>query len=130
VVLDLNLSDLLPCNTVAASRVRQALHVDSFDPAAVRHFCMPWLLDPFCFLSPCLRSVCVAVCSVLFSCVLLVGASAAEEAVPVDDRPFAGGLLRMRCLQPLSLPPSSRVAERSAPSFRPSEGAEAEALLG
>jgi hypothetical protein len=38
-------------DTVAAARVRQALHVDSFNPADVRRFCMPWLLEPFCFLS-------------------------------------------------------------------------------
>jgi hypothetical protein len=50
--------------------VRQALHVDSFDPAAVRRFCMPWLLDPFCFLSACPRPVPVAVCSLLASDVL------------------------------------------------------------
>jgi hypothetical protein len=75
------------------------------------------------------------VCSVLVSCVLLVGASVAEEAVPAGDRPFAAGLLRRsgllrRCLQPLSLPLSSRVAGRCPPFFLPSGGAEAEALLG
>jgi hypothetical protein len=35
-----------------------------------------------------------------------------------------------RCLRPLSLPPSSRVARRCPPSFRPFGGAEAEAPLG
>jgi hypothetical protein len=39
--------DLLSCVAVAAALVRQVLHVDSIDPAAVRHCCVPWLLDPF-----------------------------------------------------------------------------------
>jgi hypothetical protein len=78
----LDLLDLLSCDAVAVLHVRQALHVDSFDPADVRGFCMPWLLDPFCFLSACPRSVSVAVSSILASYVLLVGASVADAAVP------------------------------------------------
>jgi hypothetical protein len=105
------------------------LHVDSFDPAAVGHFCMPWLLNPFCFLSTRHHSVCVAVCSFLASYALLVGVLVADVAVPVGDRPFAAGLVRC-CLLPLSLPPSSRVAGRCPPSFRPSGDAEAEASWG
>jgi hypothetical protein len=116
-------------DAVAAAHARQALHVDSFDPAAVRRFCMPWLLDPFCFLSACPRPVSVAVCSLLACYVLLVGASVADAAVPAGERVFAAGLVHS-CLRPLSLPPSSRVARRCPPSFRPFGGAEAEAPLG
>jgi hypothetical protein len=47
----LDLLDRLSGDTVVVARVRQALHVDSFNLAEVRRFCMPWLLDPFCFLS-------------------------------------------------------------------------------
>jgi hypothetical protein len=61
----LDLLDLLPCDAVAAAQVQQALHVDSFGPADVRRFCMPWLLDPFCFLSACPCSVFVTVCSII-----------------------------------------------------------------
>jgi hypothetical protein len=105
----LDLSDLLSGDAVAAAHVRRALHVDSFDPAAVRRFCMPWLLDPFCFLSACPRSVSVAVCSVLACYVLLVGASVADAAVPAGERVFAAGVVHS-CLHPLLLPPTSRVA--------------------
>jgi hypothetical protein len=52
---------------------------------------MPWLLDPFCFLSACPRSVSVAVCSVLACCVLLVGAFVAAAAVPAGARVLADG---------------------------------------
>jgi hypothetical protein len=90
---------------------------------------MPWLLDPFCFMSACPCCICVAVCSVIASYVLLVGASVADAAVPVGDPPFAAGLVPC-CMQPLSLPPSSHVAGRCPPSFRPFGGAEAAALLG
>jgi hypothetical protein len=90
---------------------------------------MPWLLDPFCFLSACPPSIRVAVCSVIASYVLLVGASVADAAVPVGDPPFAADLVPC-CLQPLSLPPSSRVAGRCPSLFRPSGDAEAEAHLG
>jgi hypothetical protein len=125
----LDLLDLLYGDTVAAARVRQALHVDSFSPTDVRRFCMPWLLDPFCFLSPFPRSVCAAVCSVLACYVFLVGTSVADAAVPAGERVFAAGLVHS-CLSPLSLPPWSRVARRCPPSFRPFGGAEAEAPLG
>jgi hypothetical protein len=110
-------------------RVCQALHVDSFDLAAVRRVCMRWLLDPICFLSACPRSVYAAVCSVLASYVFLVGASVADTALPAGERAFAAGLVHSS-LRPLSLPSSSRVAGRCPSSFRPSGGAEAEALLG
>jgi hypothetical protein len=33
--------DLLSGDAVAAAHVRRALHADSFNPAAVRRFCMP-----------------------------------------------------------------------------------------
>jgi hypothetical protein len=125
----LDLLDLLSGDTVAAARVRQALHVDSFNPADVRWFCMPWLLDPFCFLSAFARSACVAVCSILACHVFLVGASVADAAVPAGERVFAADLVHSR-LSPLSLPPWSRVARRCPPSFRPFGGAEAEAPLG
>jgi hypothetical protein len=90
---------------------------------------MLWLLDPFCFLSACPRSGSVAVWSILVWYVLLVGASVADAAVPAGERVFAARLVHS-CLRPLSLPPSSRVARRGPPSFRPFGGAEAEAPLG
>jgi hypothetical protein len=49
--LYLDLLDILFCYAVAASWVRQALHVDSFHPAAVRRFCIQCLLDPFSHVS-------------------------------------------------------------------------------
>jgi hypothetical protein len=125
----LDLLDLLSSDAVAAAQVRQALHVDSFDPADVRRFFMPWLLDPFCFLSACPRSVSVAVCSVIACYVLLVGASVADAAKPAGEQVFAAGLVHS-CLRHLSLPPSSRVARRCTLSFHPFGGAEAEAPLG
>jgi hypothetical protein len=90
---------------------------------------MPWLLDPFCFLSACPRSVSVAVCSILARYILLVGASVADAAVPAGERMFGAGLVQSS-LRPLSLPPSSRVARRCPPPFRPFGHAEAEAPLG
>jgi hypothetical protein len=65
-----------------AKSVRLALHVDSFDADSVRAHCMLWLLDPFSFLQGCSRSRRDAVCSVIASFVLLVGASVADDAVP------------------------------------------------
>jgi hypothetical protein len=47
-------------SNIFRQRQSEPLHIDSFDPANVRRFCMPWLLDPFCFLSACPRSVCAA----------------------------------------------------------------------
>jgi hypothetical protein len=125
----LDLLDLLSGAAVVAAHVRRALHVDSFDPAAVRRFCMPWLLDPFSFLSAVPRPVSVAVCSILACYILLVGASVADAAVPAGERVFAAGLVHS-CLRPLSLPPFSRVARRCPSSFRSFGGAEAEAPLG
>jgi hypothetical protein len=80
-------------------------------------------------------SLCAALCSVFAAYFMLIEASAADAAVHADDRPFADGLVsclaaELPCLHRLSLPPSSRVAGRCPPSFRPSGGAEAEALLG
>jgi hypothetical protein len=125
----LDLLDLLSGDAVAVARVRQALHVDSFNPADVRRFCMPWLLDPFCFLPACSRSLCAAVCSVLACYVRLVGASVADAAVPDGVRVYAAGLVHS-CLSSLSLPPSSHVAKCCPPSFCPFGGAEAGAPLG
>jgi hypothetical protein len=125
----LDLLPLLSCDAVAAAPVRQALHVDSFDPTDVCRCCMPWLLDPFCFLSACPRPVSAAVCSILSFYVLLVGASVADALVPAGDRVSAAGLVH-GCLRPLSLPPSSCVARRCPPSFRAFGGAETEAHLG
>jgi hypothetical protein len=75
---------------------------------------MPWLPDPFCsfFLSACPRTVCAAVFPVLACYVLLVWASVPDAAVPAGERVFASGLVHS-CLRPLSLPPSSCVAQRS-----------------
>jgi hypothetical protein len=92
--------DLLSSHNVAAAHVRQALHVDFFDPADVRRFFMPWLLDPFRFLSACPRSVSVPVCSVLACYVLLVGVSVADAAVLSGERVFAAGLVHSS-LRPL-----------------------------
>jgi hypothetical protein len=125
----LDFLDLLSGDAVAAARVRQALHVDSFGPADARRFCMPWLLDPLCFLSASPRSFCAAVCSVLACYVLLVGASVADAALPAGERVFAAGPVH-GCLGPLSLPPSSRVARRCPTSFHHFGGSEAEAPLG
>jgi hypothetical protein len=61
--------------------------------------------------------------------VLLVGASVADAAEPAGARVFAAGLVHS-CLRPLSLPPSSRAAQRCPPSFRPFGDAEAEPPLG
>jgi hypothetical protein len=101
----LDLLDLLSCDTVAAARVRRALHVDSFNPADVRRFCMPWILDPFCFLSAFLPSVYSPVCSVLACYVVLVAASVADAAVPAGERVFAAGLVHS-CLSPVSYCPA------------------------
>jgi hypothetical protein len=119
----------LSADAVAAVHLRQALHVDSFDPAAVRRFaCLgSWILSASFPLVPAL--ICAAVCSVLACNALLVGASVADAAVPAGERELAAGLVHS-CLQPLSLPPSSRVAGSCPPSFRLRAGAEAEALLG
>jgi hypothetical protein len=61
--------------------------------AAVDRFCLPWLLDPFCFLPACLLSVTASVCSVIAACVPLFAASIADDAVPVGDRVFAADLV-------------------------------------
>jgi hypothetical protein len=63
--------------------------------------CMPWLLDPFCFLSACPRSFRAAVCSVLACYAFLVGASVADTVVPAGERACAAGLVRSS-LRPLS----------------------------
>jgi hypothetical protein len=73
----LDLLDLLSGDAVAAARVR-ALHVDSSNPADVRRFCMPWLLDPPCFLSAFPCSFCAAICSVIACYVVVVGATVAD----------------------------------------------------
>jgi hypothetical protein len=125
----LDLLDILSGDAVAAARVRQALHVDSLNRADVCRFCMPWLLGPSCFLPACSRSLCAAVFSVLACYLLLVGASVADAAVPAGERVLPAGLVHS-CLSPLSLPLSSRVAERCPPSFQPFGGAEVEAPLG
>jgi hypothetical protein len=75
-----------------------------------------WIL--FTFLSACPPSIRVAVCSIIASYVLLVGASVDDAAVPVGDLPFAAELVPC-CLQPLSLPPSSRVAGVAPPCSAP-----------
>jgi hypothetical protein len=124
----LDFLDLLSGDAVAAAHVRRAMHADSVDPADVRRGCMPWLLAPFCFLSAYPRPVPVAVCPIL-ACYVLFLASLADAAVPAGERVFAAGLVH-RCLRPLSLPPSSRVARRCPPSFRSFGGAEAAAPLG
>jgi hypothetical protein len=100
------------------------------NPAGVRRFCMPWLLDPFCFLFACPRSGCAAECSVLACYVLLVGASVADAAVPAGERVLAAGLVHLvacalsRCRPRLVLPgvapPPSAPSE--APRPKPSWG--------
>jgi hypothetical protein len=111
-------------------RVRLALHGDSFDANAVRARCMPWLLDPFSFLQGCSRCRRDAMCSVLAAFVSLVGASVADDAVPVGSCVFASGLVR-RSLHALALSPASlRLLSVAPPPFRPARGAEPEAPLG
>jgi hypothetical protein len=83
-----------------------------------------------CLLPVCMSALCcAAMCSVLANYVLLVGASVADATVPAGEGVFTAVLVRS-CLRPLSLLPSSRVAQRCPPSFRASGGADAEALLG
>jgi hypothetical protein len=105
--------------------------VDSFDADAdaVRAHCMPWLLDPFFFLQGCSLSRRDAVCSAFAAFAFLVGASVADDAVPVGSCVLASGLVR-RSLSALALPPVFRVAGRCPLPFRPARGAEAEAPLG
>jgi hypothetical protein len=79
---------------------------------------LPWLLDPFSFLQGCSRSRRDAVCSVIATFVLLVGASVADDVVPAGSCVFASGLVR-RALSALALPPVSCVAGRCPPSFGP-----------
>jgi hypothetical protein len=109
-----DLLDLSPRVAPACSRVRLALHVNSFDMDAVRTHCVPWLLDPFLFLQGWPRSLCAAVCSILAAYVLLVGVCVADNAVPAGARVFAAGLVH-RSLCSLALPPASRVAGRCPP---------------
>jgi hypothetical protein len=96
---------------VAASQIGLTLHVDCFDAAAVRHFCLPWLMGPVCFLSACPCSDCAVVCLFLAAYFMLVGTSVADHllAVSASDRVFAAGLL-CSCLCPLWLPPLFREA--------------------
>jgi hypothetical protein len=91
--------------------------------------CMPWLLDPFSFFQGCSLSRRDAVCAVIAAFVLLVGASVADDVVPVGSCVFTSGLLR-RSLSALALPPVSRVAGCCPLPFCPAWGAEAEAPLG
>jgi hypothetical protein len=77
-----DLWDLMPHESLARESMHLALHVDSFDADSARSLCMPWLLDPFSFLQGCSRSRRDAVCSVIATFVLLVGASVADDAVP------------------------------------------------
>jgi hypothetical protein len=65
----------------------------------------------------------------MFTLLILTPVSSHSSLQPmmVSVRPL--GLVNS-CLRPLSLPPSSRVAWRCPPSFRPFGGAEAEAPLG
>jgi hypothetical protein len=90
---------------------------------------MPWLLDPLYFLSACPCPVSVAVFSILACYVILVGASVADVAMPTGERVLAAGLVHS-CFRPLLLPPSSRVARRCPPFYRPIGGSEAEGPLG
>jgi hypothetical protein len=121
--------DLLPPAAMARSHLLLAQHVDSFDADAVCTHCMPWVLDPSCFLQDCPLAVCAHVHSLVAAYVLLVGASVADATVPVGQHEFASGLVH-RSLLPLALPPASRVAGHCPPPFRPSGGAEAEAPAG
>jgi hypothetical protein len=124
----LDLLDLFFSDAIATAWMHRTLHVNPFDPVVVRRFCMPWLLDPFCFLSAC-PAICFC-CCVLDSCLLCpcIGGFVAYAAVLAVERVFAPGLVH-RCLGPLSLRPSSRVPRRCHPSFHPFGVAEAEAPL-
>jgi hypothetical protein len=120
------LCDLLPDDAPARERMRLVLRVDSFDEDVVRARCMPWLLVPFSFLQGCYSSRRDAVCSVLAAFVFLVGASVADDAVPVGSCVLACGFVHCS-LSALALPPASCVAGRCPLSFRPARGAEAKA---
>jgi hypothetical protein len=125
----LDLLDSLSGDAVAATWVRQALHVHSFGPADVCSFCMPWLPDPFCCLPACPHAGCAAVCSVLACYVLLIGASVAAAAAPAGARAFADGQCTVACafsrcrsrpVLPGVAPPPS--APSGVPSPKPSSG--------
>jgi hypothetical protein len=117
---------LTDCTHAASSAPKNA-SLCLADHADVRHFCMSWLLDPFCFLHTFPHSVSVAVCSILACYVILVEAPVAHAAMHAGERAFVTGLVHS-CLRPLSLPPSTRVERRRPSSYRPFGGAEAEAL--
>jgi hypothetical protein len=103
-----------------AEREGRGQHPATFDADVVRSRCMPWLLDPFPFLRGCSLSRRDAVCSAFAAFVFLVGASVADNAVPVGSCVLASGLV-CRSLSALALPPVFRVAgccplpSRSAP---------------
>jgi hypothetical protein len=77
----------------------------------------------------CSRSRRNAVCLGLAAVASLVGASVADDVVPVGSFVFASGQVR-RSLCALALPSASGVAMRCPFPFRPAGGAEAEAPLG
>lgn len=114
---------------MARRALRMARDVDPSSPDAVRACCVPLLLDPHVFLQDCAGPVCAQAYSVIAAYILLVGASLADEAVPVGECVFAAALVR-HPLSYLALPPWSRILRSCPPPFRPSRGAEAEALLG
>jgi hypothetical protein len=77
----------------------------------------------------CLHSRHAAVCTVLAAFLPLVGASVADDALPVGAPVLASGLVH-RSLSALALPPASRVAGRCPLLFCPARGAEAAVPLG
>jgi hypothetical protein len=114
-----DLQDVLLPEALAHKRVRLEFQVDSLNANSVRAHGIPWLLYPFPFLQGCPR---VLLCGLLLPPLLSwlglgvsLGASVADDAVPVGSRVFAAGLMH-RSLSPLVLPPASRVAGR-CPSF-------------
>jgi hypothetical protein len=125
----LDLLDLLSCDAATAVWVHQVLHVDSFEPADVCRFCMPWLLDPFCLLSACPRSVCAAVCSVLACYVLWLGLLLLMQPCLLVKTCLLLAWCAVACALShcCSRPVLPAVAR---PSFRLLGDAEAEALLG
>jgi hypothetical protein len=90
---------------------------------------MPWLLTHFSFLQGCPRSRRDAPCFVIAAFVILVGASVAQAPLHAGWRLFAFDLLR-RFLAAFALPAASCVAGRCPLPFRPTQGAQAESLLG
>jgi hypothetical protein len=119
--LGLGVLELLSCGAVALARVRQALHVDSFDPVDVLHFRMT-------FLSACPSSVLL--------CARFLSATPFWLELLLLMRPrllVAASLLLAWCVVACALShcrPRPVLLGVPPPPSGPSGGAKTEALLG